>query len=277
MRFLLLFFIPVLALATPECQRPCDTPGAPQVSGAGVLQDIREHVTGECVEVEEIIVRPPHADDPCSFSNLDSILYHDADGGDVSYSETVDKSYPASGGCAGVVANNFCFLRTNGIYAQSGSTRWRRDQDGDGYILDIKQSRDCREHKNNSCTIPYEREQLSIAVKHEDIFDAQNRTDSIVECRPENCYSITIGTNNGRTPGGYSLPLFQKVTVTREADGSIRSRLYVNGPVFTTRVTLNGLVGENRLRPELIGRRPDTFVSCQEDFNVRRASYFPRR
>ncbi len=276
MKFLILFFIPVSVFATtPECRRACDTPGAPEVQTD--VQAIREHVTGECTEVEEIVVRPPNPDDPCNFANIDGSLFHDENGGGVSWSADVDKSYPASGRCAGEVVNNLCYIRTNGIYAESGSTRWYRDENTGGYILRVKQSQECRDHKNNSCTIPYERPELSLAVNYEDIYDAQNKDDSIVECLPANCYSITIGTNYHRTPGGYRTPIFQMLTVTRERDGTLKTRLYVNGPVFTSRVTVNGRVGEDRFRPELVGRRASTFPACSEDFSERRASYFPRR
>ncbi|MES2526164.1 MAG: hypothetical protein V4598_03730 [Bdellovibrionota bacterium] len=276
MKYLILFFIPVLVFAAgPECRRPCETPGSPEVPG--FIQDIRENVTGDCTEVEEIVVRPPNPDDPCNFANIDGALFHSTDGGGVSWMGDVDKSYPASGRCVGDVVKNLCYIRSNSIYAESGSTRWHRDENSGGYILEVKQSQDCRDHKNNMCAVPYEREQLSLAVNYEDVYDAQNRDDSIVECLPANCYSITIGTNYHRTPGGYRTPIFQMVTVTRERDGTLKTRLYVNGPVFTSRVAVTGRVGENRFRPELIGRRADTFPSCSEDFNERRASYFPRR
>lgn len=274
MKFLLLILLSGMAFAAgPECQRACEPEGTPTVPE--VLRDIREHVTGECTEVSEIVVTPPQPDDPCTLANLDGSLYHDSDGGDLSWMADVDKSYATTGKCRGEVINNLCYLRTNNLYAPGGAARWTRDSDGN-YLLQLKQSQECRDHRNNSCTIPYERASLDIAVSPEDIFDNQNKEDTIVPCHPRNCYSITLATNYYRTPGGYKIPIFQMVTVTREADGSLRSRAYVNGPVHTSQVTSTGLVGEGDVRRDLLGRRDSEFVSCTVPFSERRRSYFPK-
>lgn len=277
MKYLLIFLVSSFAFAeAPECPRECDPTGAPAVPGLENMREIRESVTGECTQVDEIVVRAPHADDPCKFDNIASGHFNDPAGGVLAWTAPVDKSYPGLP-CKGKVVENFCYLKSNNLYARSGSVRWAKNSDG-GYNLSLKKSSEPCD--GESCAYPYEQDDVTIAVDPENIYDIQQRDNTIIECRPENCYSVSIHPQGYATPGGFRPGYVQIVTVTRESDGSVKTRLFVNGVygVFTSdRVTRDGVVAEGKVRPELIGKKPDTFRSCSDAFSERRTLYFPQK
>jgi len=272
---LTLLFISGLSFAqAPECPRACDLPELPPVPGIENMRDIREHTTGECTEVSEIVVTAPNPDDPCNFENISRGHFNDPAGGVLAWSSYVQKTYPGVP-CQGRVVDNLCYVKTNNLYARSGSVRMARNIDG-GINLTLKKSAEpC---SGESCAYPYEQDEVSFGIDPENIFDTQKRENTIIECRPENCYSVSIHPQSFSTPGGNNPGYVQTMTVTRESDGSVRTRLFVNGVygVFTSRVTTDGEVGEGKVRQELIGKEPDTFRSCLDPFSERRSLYFPK-
>lgn len=263
-----LFLIPLFAFAGPECPRGCDLSELPSVPAD--LISIREKVTGECAQVEEIVVTPRNPEDPCSFDNIDTITsnYLPEEGQEVSWSASIDKNYTPGGTCAGRVLDNLCYIKSNNIYPQSGSHKWVRDHANDLLILDIKKSKNC---SGESCAFPYERDRVSIGVPFDEIYDTQQRKNTVIECRPENCYSISLVSGSSRlTPGKKNLG-HQVITVTRMPDGSIRTQLYINTAYTTvlSKDTKDGRLGEGGLHPELVGKAPDTFQSCSVPFAQR--------
>ena len=186
----------------------------------------------------------------------------------MAWSAPVDQNYTPGGTCAGRVLDNLCYLKSNGIYPRGGSHKWTRDGENDLLILDIKKNPKC---SGEACAFPYEKDRLSIGVSFDEIFDTQQRENTVIECRPENCYSISLVSSQVMLTPRQKRLGGQVLTVTRLPDGSLRTRLFVNTAYTTvlSRYTVDGRLGENKVHPELIGKAPDTFKSCNEPYKSR--------
>jgi hypothetical protein len=261
-----------LAYAGPECPRDCDASGAPEIIAD--LKKISEHITDSCMP-NGIVVTKPDPDDPCTSNNILAAPYSSKEGGPVSYEGYVDRKYVSGKECAGKILDNVCYIKYNGIYAMSGSTTFQKGEDG--IILNLKNNqKDC---KNQACLFPYELPKLNVLIPFGEIYDCQHQEGVVIDCPETNCYSIDTTSAGDSTPGGYHLD-GATITVTRQQDGTLTTKMYLNRgyPTVTSgRIAHTIAVGEEIEYKDFLGKKPSKIVSCDESFEERRKLYFPKK
>lgn len=247
-----------------------DCPDEPilQSSLPSDLRDIRRVALEQAGE-QEIVVSARDKEDPCSPDNIIKSFDSYPGIGTLSYSVDVDKSYKPGGVCSGRIVENICYTKTNKIYAGPGTTQAFRDPHNEGIIISMKQG-ECE--RGESCAFPFPQKQLNILVPFENIYDARQIEDQVVECRPINCYSIALAPKMSYS-GNEKYPGQPLITVTRRPDGQVVTKMIINAGfshLYTTSDTVHGYSGEGGVNRNVIGKGPTTFMGCDEPYAERK-------